>query len=296
MNGYDFDSYARQRQERKKELLEDMENVITGIDNERMEELLLKWANKEGKIYKKDSSPSIYDSEYLVKILSLTGSACKFNLCFLIKNGYIDGDVITRLLLGNRPIHNEMEIKSKLEKELNSFKYIPYEPSKFLVLLNLLKSKKLIDNSSFVDVGCGIGDKVLLAKLFGFQKVTGIELNDETHVISKFLLGRYFYISTSTDWRNKDISLLHKNAFDVDYKDYSLIYMYMPMYSTENMINLYNHILSTMNKDAILVEVLPNSVVKSRINGKVRFYSLDNSKYHDVAVIRRNKNERQMEK
>jgi hypothetical protein len=59
----------------------------------------------------------------------------------------------------------KFEEKSEEEKEIAAYEYIPYSRTGFVKLVKVVKNK--FKPKHFIDIGCGIGDKVLLAYLFG---------------------------------------------------------------------------------------------------------------------------------
>lgn len=98
----------------------------------------------------------------------------------------------------------------------------------------------------FVDIGCGIGDKLMLMHevIKGIPNLTGIEYNLSTARKAREVL--------------KDkAKIIRKDAFKLTYEGYDLLYMYCPIMNVNKMADLYTHIASTMHVGAWLVEVYP---------------------------------------
>ena len=117
-------------------------------------------------------------------------------------------------------------------REDGSFKYIPFKYEKFVVLL---KGK----SGKFLDVGCGIGDKVFIAKEMGFE-AHGIEKDERLfNIADKYLL-----------------NIQNIDAFDFnEYDKFDIIYMYHPFRDIEKQIKLENLINSKKRKDALFINV-----------------------------------------
>lgn len=60
-----------------------------------------------------------------------------------------------------------------------------------LTALEVMKRKYLGQRTRFIDLGSGAGINCLVAKLFGAEKVTGIELDDKTYSFARKLMDRY---------------------------------------------------------------------------------------------------------
>lgn len=113
-----------------------------------------------------------------------------------------------------------------------SFKYIPYKYEKFI---ELLKDKK----GKFLDVGCGIGDKVMIAKELGFD-AHGIEKDKKLFKIAD----KYLF----------NIKNIDAFGFD-DYDKFDVIYMYKPYEDEKKLKQLRDLINSKKKETATFIEV-----------------------------------------
>ena len=146
-----------------------------------------------------------------------------------------------------------------------AFPYIPLQLAPFLE--QLFKARSILNpdwvsqrystypRPSFIDVGCGIGTKVLIAKQFCLDYY-GIEINKKYVEVARKLLGDY------------KKTILQGDARKHDYSPYDIIYFYCPMrvmykkdkkgnYSSEpdnrNEVALEQHIITTAKVGAIIL-------------------------------------------
>jgi hypothetical protein len=165
------------------------------------------------------------------------------------------------------------EEKSKKEMENGYYKYIPYSRDSFINLVVDIQKKNKAKR--FIDVGSGIGDKVILAYIFGnFDKVSGVELNETTYHVSKYFLEGgmlpfekrkdYFKDKKELEPKTK-INLLNVDAFDYDFSNDDFIYMYVPISTSSIMHKLHLKILKEMPIKGIIVDVGANDSIQSAI-------------------------------
>ena len=163
--------------------------------------------------------------------------------------------------------HIDDGFKNNVEVQNHHFEYIPFDPHHFIQDISLIKNKFNLD--SFIDVGCGVGDKVLLAKYFlNFKKASGIELNKLTYALFTTFGG--YHLDTYT------LMGFNINAFDFkEYENYDLIYLFMPIASKERMRDLCKFIFSQMKIGGFYYEAIGSynylldvMGVKDRLYGK----------------------------
>lgn len=140
------------------------------------------------------------------------------------------------------------EIKSEIEKEGRCFPYIPYDQKEFLWAMNKISPSYLRKQHDFIDVGSGIGDKVLLAQLLGFKTATGVEINNHTSQLAKHFLNVRHDEETN-------IRLINKDAFDLDFSEFNFIYMYRPIQDEKLLAKLHKKVLDEMPADGRFVDV-----------------------------------------
>lgn len=123
-----------------------------------------------------------------------------------------------------------------------SYPYIPYDRSLFIEALYYVASK-FRKPTTFCDVGCGIGDKVLLAHNHGFQSC-GIEHNPYLIRHAKRLFG----ISSDTM-----PAIIQKDVMQARYNRYRVVYMYSPFQSKAHEDALERRIFSQLSLGAYLM-------------------------------------------
>ena len=151
---------------------------------------------------------------------------------------YIYNDEQEKIWRGDDyPKWNEKsEIRSKYY-----FHYIPYNLESFYRILEFFKQNYPQFNN-FIDVGCGIGDKLLIAKNLFNYNVTGIEYSSYTYKIAQEVGDKY------------DFNVVNIDAFDFDFSPFNLIYMYSPIRDNELMNKLHDKVLCELNK-GIFIDV-----------------------------------------
>ena len=176
--------------------------------------------------------------------------------------------------------------KDKTQKDEGHYPYIAYSTEGFITDFLFSVYKKFGRRKSFVDVGCGIGDKVLLAWLSGiFDECIGIEYEGFTanigikiaNTLSDFTENRaYVYIDgTSIESRLPsfiqadkkdevlvDFGIIQANAFDVTYRRFDTVYFYHPIANVDLMKNLYEYVFKTMQPKAIFIEMMQDAGLK----------------------------------
>lgn len=156
---------------------------------------------------------------------------------------------------------------AQLTKHVRSgaYEYIPLPLERFLMSLTAARAalpKNRTQAPSFIDVGCGIGTKVLLAKQMGFI-AHGIEVNREyVRVARDLLVGhgpRWEAPATIAEHKaNAAKRVIHGDARKHDYSPYDVIYFYCPRSSFNQKngsdeVALEERILSTAKPGAVIL-------------------------------------------
>ncbi len=142
-----------------------------------------------------------------------------------------------------------------LENAGDSHAFIPLKPDQFISLLHfawrLLATLNRLDNARFLDVGCGAGAKLFIARQF-FPIIHGIEL-EETYVERS-----QFFFSEGAG----DIQIERADALEYSmYGDFDVVYYYIP---------LRNHELQRRLEAKIWSDVRPGTIVLApRISPKL---------------------------
>lgn len=139
-------------------------------------------------------------------------------------------------------------------REIGEGDKFPYVPADILEVGDVLVSVRSeilgkMKNPSFIDVGCGFGDKVLLAEAAGFFSY-GIEYCKSTWEMSQQFFPK----------GNKRI--FHGDAFEHDFSSYDAIYLFCPIREDEVMVQLFTHIVSSAKCGAVIIEMLPRYIYR----------------------------------
>lgn len=141
------------------------------------------------------------------------------------------------------------------------YPFIPNETNKIVnQLMFVLKTLREEDGDTgefpkkhykFLDVGCGIGNVMLLAKATGFRQAHGIEF-DKSHA-KRFLYG------TSIRQTGSEVQVFWQDArtFE-DYDQYDVVYMYRPIANHNMQGQLERRVASRMKKGAFFLANLCN--------------------------------------
>jgi protein-L-isoaspartate O-methyltransferase len=165
------------------------------------------------------------------------------------------GGIVTEFFYGHSTDYYknlDKSVRSFDETRTNNGHYHYIALSNHAFVTNFLRSIYEIygHRESFIDVGCGIGDKTLLAWLSGlFDKCYGIEYSQLTYEIafkSFERLGLYDRIISG-------------DAFEHNFEPYDTIYFYCPISDTEGMHKLYKHIFGQIKRGSVMKEMLPES-------------------------------------
>lgn len=138
---------------------------------------------------------------------------------------------------------------------------------------SMLEAEKIdIDTSpykhKFLDIGCGVGEKIYLASLFGLYHSYGLELREPLIQEGKQLLesishncSRWDY-TTSETWTpyGNNNCFIQANALTFDYKDFDILYFYCPLHKSELQCQLEARIAETAKPGAIVMAILPYGV------------------------------------
>jgi SAM-dependent methyltransferase len=139
------------------------------------------------------------------------------------------------------------------------FHYIAFSPVNFVQRLK--KFGCFRKSGRFLDVGCGVGEKVFLAHVFGqFSRCDGLEYDAKTFSVAEFLLDR---IQPRDHY---PIKLMQGDAltFD-DYGDYDVVYMYRPMRDHSLMRKLIRRVAAQIKPGAIMLDVLRDRCVFKKV-------------------------------
>lgn len=127
----------------------------------------------------------------------------------------------------------------------------------------------------FVDVGCGIGSKLLIASdILGGFEICGIEYSKEYVKVANQL------ISHTYEFRRPYV--IEFNALELDYTSFDVIYFYCPLINVEKQMALEERIFRTAKPGAIIVANLAKNGMIWQTN-KVK--KLDSGIYEKLTQV-----------
>jgi len=138
--------------------------------------------------------------------------------------------------------------------DLNYHPNASFSVLKFIANLRLIK-RRCREGCRFLDVGCGLGNKVWIAQSLGFDAY-GLEINAK-------------YAEIASECVGADRIFCHDGITFQGYEDYDVIYFYNPMPTDE----LESAILERAKKGAIIYHAIdlltPTSRTFSRLSPRV---------------------------
>jgi hypothetical protein len=204
-----------------------------------------------------------------------------YNHWALNRSKYMDAKMahfLSRIVFLDMSRSNSSEKKNSFEGKEGHFSYIPYSKEGFVSKIRAI-NRTFPGNKSFIDVGCGIGEKLLFAHVFGkFDSVTGIEYNKHTFELFAYFFSKHFYLDSTiksyTANRNRTIKIIENDkkleslvkktvvckiikgdAKKLNYSKYDTIYLYKPISDSESMWEVYRRIVKTAPIGAVITDV-----------------------------------------
>ena len=132
------------------------------------------------------------------------------------------------------------------------YSFIPNATNKVVdqLIYTLTKLKEKEPNRSafrFLDVGCGIGNIIMLAKYSGFRQAHGIEF-DRSHE------NRFLYDKEDILNKQSEVQVFWQDAMKfTNYGAYDVVYMYRPIHDYAMQRKLERIVSGTMKKGAYLL-------------------------------------------
>lgn len=146
-------------------------------------------------------------------------------------------------------------IKEKRAK--GEYPYIPLDINLFEqrleIAINLLPNN--IKETRFIDIGCGIGTKLLVAST-NCRHVTGIEISPSYVTTAKALIRAHCSRTCNALTECGRFDVIEEDAFKHDYKPYHILYFYCPLLDYPKECLLEQYIVESAKKGALF---LPNN-------------------------------------
>jgi len=158
-----------------------------------------------------------------------------------------------RLIRAEAPNEKKYGITTSSIKKSDSDEFFHYQGASYLVLSrifkNILQPTKTFE---FVDIGCGKGRPVFVAEAFGYDHLTGIDLDKElieaaNENLKSYLLKR----KTST------VNFINVNALEHNYKNTPTVYFLFNPFNEEVLKKVLARISSQTNSETWFVYMNP---------------------------------------
>lgn len=159
----------------------------------------------------------------------------------------------------NRIGSTETERRDRVVRSDGGYKCIHLDPIYFISMLgDVLQHQKILAENmygmKFLDIGCGVGEKIYLASLFGLD-CYGLELREELINEGKNILQSMGHGGYNSFYglRPKEPScFIHADALTYDYKDFDILYFYCPLCDGNLQVKLEEQIAKTAKVGAIV--------------------------------------------
>lgn len=151
---------------------------------------------------------------------------------------------------------------SELKDRKGEYKYIPLPFENFYEQINVVSgffcNGQSKSSARFVDVGCGIGTKLIAARVLlpSFFKIDGIENCPEYVNVAQKLVA---YEAPGCGGAKKCFSILEQDALMTDYSPYDVVYFYCPFEKPIKQRVLEQRIISTAKSGAYIMANLKQS-------------------------------------
>jgi len=159
-------------------------------------------------------------------------------------------------------------------KKSNSTEFFHYQGAGYLVLFRIFREiEEKTKNFAFVDIGCGKGRPVFVAESFGFENLTGIDLDRDLISIANENLKSYLFKRASST-----IQFITINALEYNYANQPTVYFLFNPFNEAVLDKVINRILSSTSSETWFVYM--NPMYKN---------SFDNEKIEVVCELRTKK-------
>lgn len=158
-----------------------------------------------------------------------------------------------KLIRAEGPNEKKYGINTSSIKKSNSDEFFHYQGAGYLVLYRIFElvtpHTKLFD---FVDIGCGKGRPVFVAESFGYDNLTGIDLDKELVDAANKNLKTYLLKR-----KKSNIQFIHVNALEYNYKNTATVYFLFNPFNEEVLKKVLTKIISSTTSETWFVYMNP---------------------------------------
>ena len=173
---------------------------------------------------------------------------------YFLRSAVLRGFVNTVWLIREEPIQEKIYgIKTSSIKKSDSAEFFHYQGAGYLVLFKIFKQiagrTKAFD---FVDIGCGKGRPVFVAEDFGYENLTGIDLDKELISIANLNLKSYLLKK-----KTSHIEFIHTNALEYNYKNTPTVYFLFNPFNEAVLKKVLERIIASTTSETWFVYMNP---------------------------------------
>lgn len=138
-------------------------------------------------------------------------------------------------------------------KKSNSTEFFHYQGAGYLVLFRIFKAiGPKTKNFAFVDIGCGKGRPVFVAESFGYENLTGIDLDKELISVANENLKSYLLKRASSN-----IQFIEINALEYNYINQPTVYFLFNPFNETVLKKVISKIISSSTCETWFVYMNP---------------------------------------
>ena len=198
-------------------------------------------------------------------------------LYYFFRSSILRGVFNTIKLLHAELIYEEkFGIKTSAIKRSDSKEFFHYQGASYRVLFRIFsETSKLKNRFEFVDIGSGKGRVIFVAEYFGFNNLTGIELDQ--FLVNEAENNRKHY---SYKRKESQIEFVHANALEYPYKNTATVYFLFNPFNEEVLEKVLDRIIRLSKAETWFVymnPLYPKAFDRSEIEYvqtfKTRFYT-----------------------
>jgi SAM-dependent methyltransferase len=173
---------------------------------------------------------------------------------YFFRSVFLRGFINTIKLIKAETINEKKySITTSSIKKSNSTEFFHYQGAGYLVLFRIFRAiEEKTKNFAFVDIGCGKGRPVFVAESFGYNNLTGIDLDGELIDIANENLKNYLLKRESSN-----IKFIKVNALDYAYLNQPTVYFLFNPFNEAVLDKTINKILSSTSSETWFVYMNP---------------------------------------
>jgi 16S rRNA G966 N2-methylase RsmD len=157
------------------------------------------------------------------------------------------------LIRAEGPNEKKFGIATSSIKKSDSDEFFHYQGAGYLVLHSVFKEiSSKTKTFDFVDIGCGKGRPVFVAESYGYNNLTGIELDKELVEAANENLKRYLLKR-----KESSIKFINVNALQNNYKNANTVYFLFNPFNKEVLEKVLARIISSTNSETWFVYMNP---------------------------------------